>query len=189
MIWQQNGERKVSEREEDFIQARTNLTASPPPSYNPPASPQIELKVQGNKDIESGLREMVDGEMLEGENAYQLDSGEKKDAQKRSCLGALPDTLIIQLKRFQAHPSPQLPLPLSLSQISPPLSLLLSPPPSHSLISLSLVPLPLLPSSPSPSLLSLSIPPLPLHPSCPCPPSSPSAFHRSPLSHPSSPRG
>ena len=81
VIWEQGGARKVSEREEDFL--------------------QIELEVKGNASILQSLQQLIDGEVLEGENAYQLDSGEKVDAQKRICLGALPDTLIIQLKRFQ----------------------------------------------------------------------------------------
>ena len=32
---------------------------------------------------------------------YALDSGKKVCAQKRTCLGELPQTLVIQLKRFQ----------------------------------------------------------------------------------------
>ena len=73
--------RKVSERLEDFV--------------------TLPLEVMGKAHIADGLKELVDGEMLEGENAYALDSGEKVNAQKRICLGELPSTLIIQLKRFQ----------------------------------------------------------------------------------------
>ena len=58
----------------------------------------IQLDVKST--IAEGLQELVDGERLEGENAYQLESGEKVSAQKRICVGELPATLIIQLKRF-----------------------------------------------------------------------------------------
>ena len=81
MIYEWNGLRKVSEREEEFI--------------------TIELEVKGHSNIAEGFKELIDGSRLEGENQYQLDSGEKVDAQKRICLGELPQTLIIQLKRFQ----------------------------------------------------------------------------------------
>ena len=81
MIYEWNGVRKVSEREEEFI--------------------TIELEVKGHSTIAEGFKELIDGSRLEGENQYQLDSGEKVDAQKRICLGELPQTLIIQLKRFQ----------------------------------------------------------------------------------------
>mmetsp|Transcript_19646 Transcript_19646/g.59545 ORF Transcript_19646/g.59545 Transcript_19646/m.59545 type:complete len:1499 (+) Transcript_19646:3-4499(+) len=73
--------RRVSEREEAFL--------------------QIELPVKGHSSIEDALRAMVAGERLEGDNAYQLESGVKVDATKRICLGDLPATLIIQLKRFE----------------------------------------------------------------------------------------
>ncbi len=51
--------------------------------------------------LSAGLQELVDGEMLEGENAYQLDNGDKVNARKRICIAEPPNTLIIQLKRFQ----------------------------------------------------------------------------------------
>lgn len=39
--------------------------------------------------------------MLEGDNAYMCEEcKEKRDTLKRTCLGALPNTLILNLKRF-----------------------------------------------------------------------------------------
>ena len=73
--------RKVSEREEELI--------------------TLQLDVKGNEHISGALKELVEGERLEGDNMYQLESGAKVCAQKRICLGELPHTLIIQLKRFQ----------------------------------------------------------------------------------------
>ena len=81
VIWDEGGARKVSEREEDFV--------------------QIELQVKGHESIERALDTMILGEMLEGDNAYQIEGGGKVDAQMRKCLGELPRTLIIQLKRFE----------------------------------------------------------------------------------------
>ena len=81
VIWEEGGARKVSEREEDFV--------------------QIELQVKGHESIERALDTMILGEMLEGDNAYQIEGGGKVDAQMRKCLGELPRTLIIQLKRFE----------------------------------------------------------------------------------------
>ena len=73
--------RKVSEREQSFL--------------------QIELDLKGHRSIEESFRALVDGERLEGDNAYELDSGGKVAAVKRLCLGELPPTLVIQLKRFE----------------------------------------------------------------------------------------
>ena len=86
VIWEEAGSdgnmvRKVSEREEEFF--------------------TLPIDVKGKTDIADGLQELVDGERLEGENMYKLDSGQFVAAQKRICLGELPQTLIIQLKRFQ----------------------------------------------------------------------------------------
>lgn len=40
--------------------------------------------------------------MLEGDNAYKCEACNKKvDTLKRSCLGRLPNTLILHLKRFE----------------------------------------------------------------------------------------
>ena len=45
----------MSEREEDFV--------------------QIELQVKGHASIERALDTMILGEMLEGDNAYQIEGG------------------------------------------------------------------------------------------------------------------
>jgi hypothetical protein len=42
------------------------------------------------------LKAMVEGERLEGDNAYQLENGVKVDATKRICIGELPATVRTQ---------------------------------------------------------------------------------------------
>ena len=91
VLYEVDGVRKVSERKEAFL--------------------QIELPVKGHPSIMRAFDMLLEGERLEGENAYQLDDtvdsggnkvpGRKVDAQKRICLGKLPSTLILQLKRFE----------------------------------------------------------------------------------------
>ena len=49
----------------------------------------------------SACGRLVAGDVLEGENGYRLDTGETVDGLKRVALGALPHTLIVQLKRFE----------------------------------------------------------------------------------------
>ena len=92
VLYEADGVRRVSERKEAFL--------------------QIELPVKGHPSILRAFDSLLEGERLEGENAYQLDDtvdaasgrkvpGAKVDAQKRICLGKLPSTLILQLKRFE----------------------------------------------------------------------------------------
>ena len=92
VLYEVDGVRRVSERKEAFL--------------------QIELPVKGHPSILRAFDSLLAGERLEGENAYQLDDtvdaasgrkvpGVKVDAQKRICLGKLPSTLILQLKRFE----------------------------------------------------------------------------------------
>jgi ubiquitin carboxyl-terminal hydrolase 9/24 len=47
------------------------------------------------------LFQFVKGELLEGDNAYFCEKcHEKRNAIKRMCIRSLPQTLVIQLKRF-----------------------------------------------------------------------------------------
>ena len=60
----------------------------------------IQVKNQGK--LESGLKEFVSGEVLEGANAYQCDScGRKVRAVRRVLVNSLPKVLIITLRRFE----------------------------------------------------------------------------------------
>jgi ubiquitin carboxyl-terminal hydrolase 9/24 len=62
----------------------------------------ISLQVKNKKSIIESLESFVEGEMLEGENAYFCEKCEKKvNTLRRQCLKKLPKTLIIVLKRFE----------------------------------------------------------------------------------------
>ena len=59
----------------------------------------LPLEVKGNATIEDALRQLVNGEPLQG---YMDEKTNRTvDATKRSCLGRLPHTLLLQLKRFE----------------------------------------------------------------------------------------
>jgi hypothetical protein len=71
-----------SEREESFI--------------------NVNLQVKNKKSILQSLSSFVEGEMLEGDNAYQCNECNKKvNTLKRACLKRLPNNLIMVLKRFE----------------------------------------------------------------------------------------
>jgi ubiquitin C-terminal hydrolase len=62
----------------------------------------LPLEVKDKKSIIASLSSFVEGEPLEGENAYQCDHCEAKvSALKRSCIRHLPNTLILALRRFE----------------------------------------------------------------------------------------
>jgi ubiquitin C-terminal hydrolase len=62
----------------------------------------ISLDIKNKSSIKEALELYVQGEMLEGDNAYFCDACKKLvDALKRSCIKTLPDTLILHLKRFE----------------------------------------------------------------------------------------
>jgi len=62
----------------------------------------IQLEVKHKRSILESLRLYVDGETLEGDNKYFCEDANKKvDAVKRVCIKELPQTLILQLKRFE----------------------------------------------------------------------------------------
>ena len=58
--------------------------------------------MKNNKSILKSLESFVEGEILEGDNAYQCEKCNKKvNALKRQCLKKLPKHLILALKRFE----------------------------------------------------------------------------------------
>ncbi len=61
----------------------------------------ISLDIKGKKNIIEALKQYVQGEMLEGNNAYFCSTcGAHRDTVKRNVIKSLPDTLILHLKRF-----------------------------------------------------------------------------------------
>lgn len=58
--------------------------------------------VRGHGCLERSLAAYVQGELMEGDNAYMCEAvGRRVTALKRSCIKDLPDTLVIHLKRFE----------------------------------------------------------------------------------------
>ncbi|GAX79789.1 hypothetical protein CEUSTIGMA_g7229.t1 [Chlamydomonas eustigma] len=63
---------------------------------------QISLDVKGKGNLEKSLESYVQGELMEGENAYFCEAyGRSVTALKRTCIKDLPQTLVIHLKRFE----------------------------------------------------------------------------------------
>ena len=61
----------------------------------------VSLQVKNKNTIQKSLDSFVEGEMLEGENAYHCEKCDKKvSTLKRVCLKKLPNHLILVLKRF-----------------------------------------------------------------------------------------
>lgn len=62
----------------------------------------ISLDVKNKRSIKESLEAYVEGEMLEGDNAFYCEKCEKKvAAHMRCCIKRLPNTLFIILKRFE----------------------------------------------------------------------------------------
>lgn len=62
----------------------------------------VSLQVKNKKNINESLASFIEGEMLEGDNAYQCDKCDKKvPTLKRTCIKKLPNILILVLKRFE----------------------------------------------------------------------------------------
>lgn len=62
----------------------------------------LSLQVKGKRDITESLKTMVEGEVLEGNNAYLCEKCEKKvTALMRVSVKQLPNVLLIALKRFE----------------------------------------------------------------------------------------
>jgi len=63
---------------------------------------QISVDVKGKGCLEKSLEAYVQGELMEGENAYFCEKvGRRVTALKRMCIKRLPQTLVIHLKRFE----------------------------------------------------------------------------------------
>jgi len=62
----------------------------------------VGVPVKNQRSIQQGLLASVQGEMLEGDNAYYCEKCDKKvDTLKRTCIKKLPRYLILPLKRFE----------------------------------------------------------------------------------------
>lgn len=62
----------------------------------------VSLQVKNKKTIQESLASFVEGEMLEGDNAYLCEICDKKvPTLKRVCLKRLPNHMILVLKRFE----------------------------------------------------------------------------------------
>jgi ubiquitin carboxyl-terminal hydrolase 9/24 len=62
----------------------------------------LTIQVSQKNNLLEGLRTFVEGEMLEGENAYYCEQCKKKvNTLKRVCLKKLPNHLVFVLKRFE----------------------------------------------------------------------------------------
>uniref|UniRef100_A0A061RL24 Ubiquitin carboxyl-terminal hydrolase 9/24 n=2 Tax=Tetraselmis sp. GSL018 TaxID=582737 RepID=A0A061RL24_9CHLO len=62
----------------------------------------ISVDIRGKHNLLESLSSYVQGELMEGENAYYCEGiGRKVDAVKRACVKTLPNTLVIHLKRFE----------------------------------------------------------------------------------------
>jgi ubiquitin carboxyl-terminal hydrolase 9/24 len=62
----------------------------------------ISLQVKNKHSIKESLDSFVEGEMLEGDNAYYCEKCEKKvNTLKRCCIKRMPNVLFMVLKRFE----------------------------------------------------------------------------------------
>jgi ubiquitin carboxyl-terminal hydrolase 9/24 len=62
----------------------------------------IGVPVKNKRSIQEGLNAFIQGDMLEGDNAYHCAKCDKKvDTLKRTCVKELPKYLIVSLKRFE----------------------------------------------------------------------------------------
>jgi ubiquitin carboxyl-terminal hydrolase 9/24 len=62
----------------------------------------VSLEVKNKKSVQESLNSFVDGDLLEGDNAYFCEKCEKKvNTKKRCCIKKLPNVLILVLKRFE----------------------------------------------------------------------------------------
>jgi ubiquitin carboxyl-terminal hydrolase 9/24 len=62
---------------------------------------EVELIIRGKDKIEDSLGELIQGELMDGDNKIQCDvCTQKKATTRRTCFGHLPNTMILHLKRF-----------------------------------------------------------------------------------------
>jgi len=60
------------------------------------------VNIRGKKTLEEALEGFVEGEILDGDNAYFCEICQKKvRTQKRLCVKSLPNILTITIKRFE----------------------------------------------------------------------------------------
>lgn len=61
----------------------------------------VSVDVKNKNELKDGLESFIQGEMLEGDNAYHCGKCDKKiDTLKRACIKKLPNLLLVVLKRF-----------------------------------------------------------------------------------------
>lgn len=62
---------------------------------------KIELMIRGHEKVDEGLAELIQGELMDGDNKIMCDiCAEKKAVVRRTCIGKLPNLLVLHLKRF-----------------------------------------------------------------------------------------
>lgn len=62
---------------------------------------KLELIIRNKESIDESLKELVQGELMDGDNKINCEvCTQKKATVRRTCLDTLPNTLIIHLKRF-----------------------------------------------------------------------------------------
>ena len=62
---------------------------------------KIELLIRGKDKIDDSLAEMIIGELMDGDNKVDCDvCTQKKATIRRTCIGNLPNTMVLHLKRF-----------------------------------------------------------------------------------------
>ena len=62
---------------------------------------KIELLIRGKEKIDDSLAEMIIGELMDGDNKVDCDvCTQKKATIRRTCIGKLPNTMVLHLKRF-----------------------------------------------------------------------------------------
>ena len=62
----------------------------------------LPVEVKGKSTVEESLKLFCKGEMLDGDSQYYCETCSAKcDALKRACVGEVPNTLIMHLKRFE----------------------------------------------------------------------------------------
>lgn len=62
----------------------------------------VSLQVKNKASVQDSLKFYVEGDLLEGDNAYYCEKCEKKvNTLKRCCIKRMPNTLFLVLKRFE----------------------------------------------------------------------------------------
>lgn len=62
---------------------------------------KVELQIRGKENVEDSLEGLVQGELMDGDNKITCEvCNDKKAAVMRTCIGSLPNMLLLHLKRF-----------------------------------------------------------------------------------------